>query len=1317
MKIKIGILSSLVLFFLIGLILLFTNQKINAQYGTKDLIVANGTGYAFKYPGGIRGSTGTPTIYIKNIGNTAITGNFNVKICNGNGTCATHTVTQVVSADELINLSGSSEFQNMALGSPAGSYTATATVDAGNNITEDNENNNVQQDAYSTTNPNCNSGTSCGACSTVCGAGSQACTYTTYSGGGACNVVSAPSQGCNPSCAAGQICSANSCIYPTCNTGVVCGACSTVCGAGSQACTYTTYNWAAVACTQTPAPSQSCNPSCAAGQICSANSCVTPTCNAGVVCGACNVQCGTGSQSCTYTTYNGSASCNQTPAPPQSCSPTCSGGTPNCVSNVCVCSAPAIPTGLAPSGTLYGDQTLNISWNAVAGATSYAIRVDDLANGWNCAGAGTPGDVCTDIAGTAYSYNFQAGHSYNIWVHSRSACGTYSGATSTSVTTLSYIWGHIYIDTNNNSLQDAGEANLTSATVTKTGGSTETFTSDAGGNYIFWENAGTYTVSIAPGGNYAIYPSSSQTTSVGPSRVLSFRLVPLSYIWGHVWIDNNNDGAENAGDSAYVGLNVAMSGANSGNFITDAGGNYGFWSQLPGGYTITIPTPAGYTVPVTQQSTTLPPDRVLSFRLIPTAFFNPKGNHDAASCSVTTGWTCDPDNYAQAIDVHFYKDGPAGAGGTFMGAVNANLAREAAVGALCGGNSNHGFSYNIPASIYDGVAHTIYAYAINIGGGTANPLLTSSPKTVTCSRSIVNIHVYNDNNGNGVEDAGETGSSNKTVAVAGNGAGSYTTNASGNIQITNLLPGSSTATVTLPAGWSSTTANPATAFYPPTPTQLNFGIKPPAPTCSGGLTASLASVNPGQTSTLTAVGCTSSTGQVPTYTYFDDATIAGDSVSNNNTNTSTWTSPNPYWTAVTAHPSVAVCNPGGAGALCTNYSTDISIVPLYSVSGNVFEDINKDGLKNGGDSNYEGGITITRNPASGSAPTYPASGQYTINNLPAGSYTIAYTGLPGGYTVTYPSVVPIAFNVTVGAACSVGGSNSASCSNGNITNLNYGIIYGSPWIQTGGSDLWFNTQVDNSIPSSANCNGSGPYMSEANSSNSPGIIYSSGSISFGQGQASVNNWYVQNSPFTPVTPNSIRSSYSYMTALISQNHITPIDLTTVCANLSNCTLPNNLANGVYTANGSVTLRNTYTFPANKNFVFLIKGSLTINNDIHVPTATTVLFSALNDINVGSNVGEAQATSKNSNLEGWYSAGEDFVILGGATCPAADRRLNVAGAIVVNAELQGGSFLNQRDLCAGNLTCPVFYITERPDFTLNAPPFLQAAPRIWQEVAP
>lgn len=109
---------------------------------------------------------------------------------------------------------------------------------------------------------------------------------------------------------------------------------------------------------------------------------------------------------------------------------------------------------------------------------------------------------------------------------------------------------------------------------------------------------------------------------------------------------------------------------------------------------------------------------------------NPKGTHDTSTCTSSTGWTCDADNYNQALRVDFYANGPAGTG-TFIGNTIANIAREQAVADQCGGNSNHGFVFNTPESLKDGINHLIYAYGINIGSGN-NTLLSSSPRTINC---------------------------------------------------------------------------------------------------------------------------------------------------------------------------------------------------------------------------------------------------------------------------------------------------------------------------------------------------------------------------------------------------------------------------------------------------------------------------------------------------------------------------------------------------------------------------------------------------------
>ena len=90
----------------------------------------------------------------------------------------------------------------------------------------------------------------------------------------------------------------------------------------------------------------------------------------------------------------------------------------------------------------------------------------------------------------------------------------------------------------------------------------------------------------------------------------------------------------------------------------------------------------------------------------------PKGTHDAANCTNTVGWACDADNYNATVQVHFYADGPAGGGGTFLGSFPADKARGTGVGNACGGNPNHGFNVPIDdfiVDLKDGQPHNIYA--------------------------------------------------------------------------------------------------------------------------------------------------------------------------------------------------------------------------------------------------------------------------------------------------------------------------------------------------------------------------------------------------------------------------------------------------------------------------------------------------------------------------------------------------------------------------------------------------------------------------------
>jgi hypothetical protein len=159
-----------------------------------------------------------------------------------------------------------------------------------------------------------------------------------------------------------------------------------------------------------------------------------------------------------------------------------------------------------------------------------------------------------------------------------------------------------------------------------------------------------------------------------------------------------------------------------------------WFDQGPTTYTVPISLSAGnHTVRMEYYENGGGAVAKLSWQVGGTSGSTPKGWHDSSNCTASYGWTCDADNYSQAIEVHFYKDGPVGGTGVFIGSTLANQTREAAVGAECGGNPNHGFVFNTPDSLKDGQTHTIYAYAINLGPAGGNPVLSGSPKTINCS--------------------------------------------------------------------------------------------------------------------------------------------------------------------------------------------------------------------------------------------------------------------------------------------------------------------------------------------------------------------------------------------------------------------------------------------------------------------------------------------------------------------------------------------------------------------------------------------------------
>lgn len=147
------------------------------------------------------------------------------------------------------------------------------------------------------------------------------------------------------------------------------------------------------------------------------------------------------------------------------------------------------------------------------------------------------------------------------------------------------------------------------------------------------------------------------------------------------------------------------------------------------------------------------------------------------------------------------------------------------------------------------------------------------------------------------------------------------------------------------------------------------------------------------------------------------------------------------------------------------------IIPVFTISGNVFNDVNKNRIKDSTngvpETNITSGITITT--TGGDLNVNSPAGTYSISNLLAGTYTVSYTSaIPNGYFLIYPlNGPPPQHSITVGPNCNqtVNLSFGSSCSAGNILDANFAISNSVPWMQSYGLNMRLDEGFEDKIPS------------------------------------------------------------------------------------------------------------------------------------------------------------------------------------------------------------------------------------------------------------
>lgn len=500
------------------------------------------------------------------------------------------------------------------------------------------------------------------------------------------------------------------------------------------------------------------------------------------------------------------------------------------------CPSLAAPTGLAPLDTIAaGSQS--VTWNAVSGATYYSLRIDDLNNPWtgNCAIVNT-GDVCTDSIPTSSTYNFQSGHSYNVWVHARNSCGTWSPSTLVYINVplpttptpipLYSISGTLFVDTNDNGAKDIGEVAYENATITLSGNANRTTTTSASGAYSFAGLiAGNYTVTLTtvPSG-YQMLSTNPYPVVLGPDNTTHFRIIPIPT---GVLLPTPPVVTLTASpmSPAYNGsTTLSWSATNSPTSCT-ASSTDSLWTgskTAPGSQTITFNNTGN--------------SKTYTFTLT----CSNAGGDDTDNVSVTvSALPCAVATNPASISLIV-----GGSTGAVSASVTSGLG-SATVSSMAFGSYNTGiatvsptsdttspYQTNVTAQIAGSTA--VWATATLSDGRTcqstgstdtditvATPTSTPTPTPIPLYSISGTLFVDADNDE--IQDAGESGYEGRTITLSGAASRTATTDASGAYSFANLNAGNYTVTASIPSGYYALSTNPYPVTLGPTST-VNFRI-------------------------------------------------------------------------------------------------------------------------------------------------------------------------------------------------------------------------------------------------------------------------------------------------------------------------------------------------------------------------------------------------------------------------------------------------------------------------------------------------------------
>lgn len=619
--------------------------------------------------------------------------------------------------------------------------------------------------------------------------------------------------------------------------------------------------------------------------------------------------------------------------------------------------------------------------------------------------------------------------------------------------------GTVFIDDNRDGSIQAGDLGLANVTVTISDGvNSVNVPTDANGNFnVSNLLPGNYTVTVTVPTGFGTSTSITKNVvlTASGSTGNNFGLT-LSTLAGTVFRDDDNSGIQNGAEPGLAGVSVTMTDV-AGNPVldgygkpimaqtTDASGAYSFKGLLGGDYKITETQPAGL-----QQGK----NTVGVFGGIPTGIVS----GDTFSVTIPQGKDGTGYNFAErgtgAIGDRVWfdadNDGMQDPGEPGINGVTVTLIEAGPNGTFgdgddvsfgsttTSGDGTYAFinlsTGNYTVTITAGLPAGLSTSTFDLDGtGTANTtvlaLTAGNPTRMDADfgyrgTGVIGDLVWNDQNGDGIQNNGEPGLPNLPITVNwsgpnGNVIFNTTTDANGGYSIGNLPAGSFSIAVNgLPANFTITTPAPGAFTLAPAEIRdtLDYGYigdssigdlvwyDVDASGTRNNAEPGLGGVN----LNIVWFGADNTLGTPDDVTYSDTTAsdgmwgVSGLPQGQYVATVNAGTLPAGFTARTADLDGVATADSANfiLNAAQNRNDVDYGYRGTGAISGLVTEDMNGDGIREGLDPAI-GGVVVSLLDGAGNilASSTTASGSYSFPGLAPGSYSVVFTA-PGGYTFT-----------------------------------------------------------------------------------------------------------------------------------------------------------------------------------------------------------------------------------------------------------------------------------------------------------------------------